>query len=281
MPFREEVLRSATGKQARVVSILAQRRQQFATLSALKRSNLWRSTVRAVATTIKLQPLWKLQTIGGQSFDFLYPNEMSGDRIILRKGICYSFRLFYGLTTEIIRSGWIDFVRRNPENQRLIGQHGDLEQFLFGESRNSLQNFREPLIELQGGRCFYCERTLPNQCDVDHFIPWSIYKNDLGHNFVVADKGCNADKSSRIASLGHLGKWLKRNDEKGDHLVGIFAERNINHDLSTSLKVAEHAYHQAEIGRSGLWVRKRGVVEPIAENWRDLIYPFLPDESCP
>ncbi len=41
-------------------------------------------------------------------------------------------------------------------------------------------------MEIQEGRCFYCERRLGGAPHVDHLVPWSRYPVDLGHNFVVA-----------------------------------------------------------------------------------------------
>ena len=36
---------------------------------------------------------------------------------------------------------------------------------------------------------------------VDHFISWSRYTTDLGHNFVLAHPGCNSQKSDYLAIL--------------------------------------------------------------------------------
>ncbi len=50
-------------------------------------------------------PLWKLQTVGGQKFEFLY-NGVRGEGTVieLKEGVCYCFRLFYGLVHELTRS---------------------------------------------------------------------------------------------------------------------------------------------------------------------------------
>ena len=37
-----------------------------------------------------------------------------------------------------------------------------------------------------------------------HLDPWVIYPRDLGHNFVLAHKSCNLDKSDLLAATTHL-----------------------------------------------------------------------------
>ena len=46
--------------------------------------------------------------------------------------------------------------------------------------RASLERFRPVLEDLQRGRCFYCERGIRGELDVDHFIAWRRYPLDLG-----------------------------------------------------------------------------------------------------
>jgi hypothetical protein len=46
---------------------------------------------------------------------------------------------------------------------------------------------------------------------VDHFIPWSRYRLDLGHNYALAHTRCNVDKSDRLAAFDRLKRWHGRN----------------------------------------------------------------------
>ncbi len=271
MPYYAgSVLSEATGRQAVVISKLAEMRQQFASLSALRQSFEWGRLVRKVSQTVKDQPLWKLQTIGGSRVEFIYENAGHGDSITLKRGVCYSFRLFYGLVTELALSGWVEFIRKLPINQSMIGQYGDLEQFLFGENRRALIHLKKPLIEFQKGLCFYCGSRMGDNCEVDHFIPWSIYRRDLGHNFVLADKRCNGRKSSMLAADPHLERWAERNKLFGSELSARFAEINVGFDLSTSVNVAEHAYAQADISGAKLWYRDSETV-PVGDGWVRII----------
>jgi hypothetical protein len=92
------------------------------------------------------------------------------------------------------------------QNQPVLGRAVGLSEFLFGSSRAALSlKVSEPLRELQHGRCFYCERSLPAAAAVDHFIPWSRYPRDLAHNLVLAHGACNARKSDLLGGEVYLG----------------------------------------------------------------------------
>jgi 5-methylcytosine-specific restriction endonuclease McrA len=70
-------------------------------------------------------------------------------------------------------------------------------------------------LKIQAGRCFYCARDLARSGDVDHFVPWSRYPVDLGHDFVLAHTSCNGAKGSRLAAEEHLSRWAARNRSFG------------------------------------------------------------------
>ena len=68
------------------------------------------------------------------------------------------------------------------------------------QERSSLDVYKNILIDVQERRCFYCREDLHRGMDVDHFIPWSRYPVDLGHNFVLAHPACNNSKSDHLAA---------------------------------------------------------------------------------
>ena len=83
-----------------------------------------------------------------------------------------------------------------------------------GPNRNQLNAVARILEELQQCKCFYCDKDLKQgNFVVDHFIPWSMYPSDTGHNFVLADSGCNSKKSNFLASERFLDRWRLRNEE--------------------------------------------------------------------
>ena len=121
------------------------------------------------------------------------------------------------------------------------------------------------------GSCFYCNASLRNRrLAVDHFVPWSLYPNDLGHNFVLADETCNAKKSDALAAVGHLETWCQRLDDHGPTLGVEFDSVGIIHDESASRRVTSWTYSNAEQSSARLWI-KADDFEPIDATWRSVV----------
>ena len=111
-----------------------------------------------------------------------------------------------------------------PDISSVLGGTGELNAFLFGGERTSLEAYRPLLTELQSGVCFYCQRSLGTSLAVDHFIPWSRSPADLGHNFVLAHAACNVSKADYLPSEDHLEAWLYRDDHYAAALASSFDE---------------------------------------------------------
>jgi hypothetical protein len=137
---------------------------------------------------------------------------------------------------------------------------------LFGSDRVALVRFARVLRKHQDGRCFYCGRVLAAVPAVDHFIAWSRYPLDLGHNFVLADGACNGNKADRLPAVEHLARWTKRKSDGA--LLEDFEREALPHDLSATTRVASWAYGQAERSRAQLWVAGRDGLEFLPDNWR-------------
>lgn len=212
-------------------------------------------------------PLWRLQTVGSDTLEFLYPNRGRGSSITLHGDAAYCLRAFYGLVTNMIRGAWLEYIRRhNPETHQAV----ELSEFLFGSERNNLSTAREVLLEIDGPACFYCEQKMRTTPAVDHFIPWSRFPHDLGHNFVLTHQSCNSQKSDFIPAVGFLKAWTARNSERGQALEEAFRLRRVPVDLSSSLQVARWAYAQLEITGGKLWAGKDRF-EPLKEGWRAVL----------
>jgi hypothetical protein len=84
-----------------------------------------------VDKVVRVMPLWKLQTVGGERLDFLYENLDHGKRITLKPGVGYCLRTFYGLLRNLIQGAWVRFVQRLNANR--LGNVTDLGTFLFGQ----------------------------------------------------------------------------------------------------------------------------------------------------
>ena len=239
------LLRQNAGDRAAVLNrVLEARSAHAGSLARAKASEEWTEVVARVASTVKDQPLWKLQTVGGGPLDFLYPKTRTRMQITLSPGVGYCLRAFHGLVTQLARAGWVRYVRRHKDNFALLGERADLHEFMFGAERSDLSAHREILTELQGRTCFYCRKAIPKGSagEVDHFVPWSRYPVDLGHNFVLAHASCNNAKSDRLAAVPHLESWAKRNEKHGLVLAAEFDGRGILYDLSASTRIVSWAY---------------------------------------
>ena len=272
-PGREQIglLRQNTDRQAAVINAVeSARRQQGGSLALAKWNAVeWKRLVKKVERVVKEQPLWKLQIVGREPLDFLYPNVGRGRSIALRPGIAFCLRTFYEMVIDLIRGGWIRHLRGC--NGSLLGDRAELSEFLFGLDRESLTKHREIFTDLQEGACFYCQRQLRGLGQVDHFVPWSLYPVDLGHNFVLAHDKCNNSKSDRLADVGHLERWCLRNEEHGVCLAEGFDEREIIHDLSTSMRITTWAYERLETVSGQTWTRGRDGLGPLDPAWRSLL----------
>jgi hypothetical protein len=267
------ILRQNTGKQAAVInSIIKAQQTSGGSLSRLKTNDsVWKKLIREVAETIRVMPLWKLQTVGRVRIEFLYDHDpKEGHEILLKEGVCFCFRLFYGLIHELVRGAWLRFVRSVSENRLLVGDAADLSDFMFGSGRATLDMYKPVLLEYQDGRCFYCLRPLKDKADVDHFIPWSRYPVDLGHNFVLSHGSCNTQKSDRLAAVKHLERWCERNIKHGQELVRAFQERNIVHDERASWQITAWAYSQAQAADAMVWLRGNELVE-LSPDWEQIV----------
>jgi 5-methylcytosine-specific restriction endonuclease McrA len=189
-------IHQSTGKQAKIISEIQNAQQQFKTLAALRKDVLyWNRLKRTVATTVKQMPVVYLQNLNGQTVEFLYCLEDSKQSLKLLPKVMYCLRQFSEIIEELCQKRWIDFVRLNKQNLVVLDGLPDLDEFMFAPSRNQLGQVADFLIDLQQCQCFYCGKSLKNsKYAVDHFIPWSLYPADTGHNFVWRMKNATHKK---------------------------------------------------------------------------------------
>ena len=254
-----EVLRQNTGRQAAVVRYVAEAQQYYVARpdpGDLPQKS-YEKLLRQVARNIEAMPLWRLQELAGGVEPFLYRNTGRGSEITLEPGIAFCFRRFHGLVRNLVQGAWLRFVRKVGGNASILGDSTDLAEFLFGSERASLAEYVPILRDVQRGVCFYCRRPIRAGAEVDHFIPWSRYPTDLGHNFVLTHRGCNGKKRELLAALPHLERWRRRNDDHGEELAQRFDERKLVHSLDGSHEVARWAYQQAENVGASVWNQER------------------------
>jgi hypothetical protein len=155
----------------------------------------------------------------------------------LKRGVMFCFRRFHELITDLVRAAWVRYVRRF--NGQALGASSDLDQFLFGAERAPLDKYLPILREVQAARCLYCEReVVQGSAHIDHFIPWSRYPVDLGHNFVLAHGACNTSKAEHLAASVHLRRRIERNRLAAVSLRDRFGTAHIVHNAETSERIA-------------------------------------------
>lgn len=267
------LLRQNTGEMPRILRLLRDQheRHQGSLVSLRRDQPAWNRTLAQITTQVVRMPLWKLQTIGSQTFAFLYDNEGVSDHIILKPGVAFSFRRHYSLIVDLVKGAWARFVRRY--NADRLAERVDLHEFLFGSERADLSGVRPILHQFQQGSCFYCEGTIQAQFgEVDHFVPWSRYPVDLGHNFVLACSRCNGQKSDRLPAVRHLQAWTRRSRDHGEELGMEFQSKGVACDLPVSTRVIGWAYRQTAACQGMTWLRANES-EPLPIGWKD----YLPE----
>ena len=269
-PFGGRVLIQATGSQAEIITRIAKFQADHGVTLSLAQSHLrWPTLVRQIGRLLDRQPLWRLQLVGKERLDFLYPETPGTNYILLRPGVTGRFKSHFRIVQALAQGAWASFVQRLPSNGPLLGPMANFEDFLFGCDRSALSKVGAGLLNIQRGNCFYCGERIRNGGQVDHFIPWAYYKVDLGHNLVLAHAVCNQDKSDMLAATGHLERWIRRNDNENPALAKIFEDARFPYDVDASLSVAEWAYENAERAQALVWVRCKSETSRLTNAWKE------------
>jgi len=251
------LLQQSSGKQAKIITELNRcHNLNIKNINKLKQSSNWSSIYKDTLRVIKEGPLWRLQILAKKEECFLYAHQKRGDYITLNSGIAYCFRRFYELVVQISRNAWIDKIQSIPINQKLIGKQAQLDPFLFGINRQAITKAKPILEDIQKGKCFYCQKPLNSKTEVDHFIPFAKYANDLGHNFVAAHSSCNNNKRDYLAAVTHRDRWYEQNIINHKNLLENELSPYFNCDAKRSEAVATWAYQIAVNNGSQLWLAK-------------------------
>lgn len=251
------VLAQNLGIQAAVVNILQELRAKAPTLVAAKKLPTWPQAIARIARVVRDQPVRYLQNIASTYTPFLYDYPPPPGELVLWADAAANLARYQGLIQQLARAAWIDHIRTNKRNEPILGRLDDLEAFMFGTSRSALEKIGEVLADMDGARCFYCEKSLGKARDVDHFIPWSKYPRDLGHNFVLTHPECNRSKSDTLAARPHLEKWLSRIQNNGLIISREMNGLGVQSDIDCLVSVGRWAYLQGAETRSQGWLRPK------------------------
>lgn len=165
-----------------------------------------------------------------------------------------------GLLRPLIQRDWLDFVaRRNDADVEELR----LQQFLFGSDRIGLRALVEPLLELQHGTCFYCDRPAHGGWEVDHFLPWSRWPDNTLDNLVLAHERCNNDKRAALAGLDHVARWWRRFEPGGRTSTGLddIAMVTNRSRRTRATQGAARALYLRQPEGTMLWVARPGQIE--------------------
>jgi hypothetical protein len=171
----------------------------------------------------QLPKLQRFSTGGSSEDRFLYddgwPDEVLASRVrsagfddtlYLKPGVGEWLVRMAGALRPIVQQRWATFV---AERSRDLVDVVYLDDFLFGSARAILQRVKSPLLEGQGGSCFYCGlRANASGTEVDHFIPCSRHPANGLHNLVAAHRlqQRQARLARRDRALGALAQQVGR-----------------------------------------------------------------------
>jgi 5-methylcytosine-specific restriction endonuclease McrA len=290
-------LRQNTGRPARILVAISAAQQRIQDVAEGRSPSAWGSSGAAreherliddVERSLIMMPLARLQRLPGGTVEFIYhvnwsvadvdeparrrrleaavrayQREQASDfdnRILMLPGVVDLLARFHGLIRQLVEARWVEMVRHlNPG----VFDDPDLHGRLFGPNRENLRRMREPLLELQQGRCFYCGRAA-RAVDVDHFLPWARYPDDGAENLVVACAPCNNDKRAHLPAVEHLDHWLPRFDPSAPAaaaLADVAARKAWVHGGARTLAVARHLYERHPVD-TPLWLAAKGVFQP-------------------
>ena len=282
LPFaaadRAVVLRQSTSGQAGLLTLISRFHETtsgtpFATLAQARSLSPGRFArlVEDVEWKLIEMPLPRLQQLGATYDSFIY--QIGWDRSVRRnaaRGPDFDNRILLvgdagehlirlaGLLRPLIQRQWAAMFAK--VNRDLL-EDSRLEEFLFGATRVPLRALRDPLRELQDGRCFYCDGPIVKPA-VDHFLPWSRYPDDGIENLVLADAACNAAKRDFLASNKHVERWTARLSPEGrtsGQLLEIAAAAGWESHPARTLSVARAVYLRLPLDFR-LWSRSKEFV---------------------
>jgi hypothetical protein len=266
-PYRERgVLRQGggrSGSQAEIVRRIDEARQRVAGSQAdtVHRARqvhpvAFSRLVDFVEWKLIEMPIPRLQVLGRQEERFIYEYNWTqavrqstvsayqrgvsspfDNRLLLKPDVAEHLVRVNGILRPLFYREWAEMVARMnalPE--------AELERFLFGAGRVSLEVVRGPLRELQGRRCFYCDGGLTGSTDVDHFVPWSRYPDEGLDNLVAAHPKCNNSKRDFLAAEEHLERWVERGRASDADLTAAAQKAGWHRDAERSKSVARSVY---------------------------------------
>lgn len=269
-PTTRRVLSQNQGSQAKIVRAIVDYRTGAGVAARaiperLRREMEWERLVRKVELSLAEMPIPRLQVpFEPFLYDFEWPWKRDGGwrvssynrssrGIRLKPGSARSLISLGPLLRPFIMRWWSEKAARlNPEVEEAASMLA-FEDFMFGRDRVALERIAEGLLDLQAGRCFYCETGIGRNREIDHFVPWSQSGDDGLFNLVAACRKCNGSKSSILAGPDFLEALMDRNSAWVTDLSALADERSWPADRLRSARITRAAYLNSP-GERPLWL---------------------------
>jgi HNH endonuclease len=130
----------------------------------------------------------------------------AGDPIELTQGGRQFLIDYKKLVDYVAVSAWVRFTERFTSAPRL---HDKIDGANL--QRGAVSRWRNSLMAMQNGRCFYDDSHDMGSPEVDHVLPWSFVLEDRTWNLVAACRKCNNEKRDRLTNITALENLCARN----------------------------------------------------------------------
>lgn len=177
------------------------------------------------------------EPIAPEIFTFTGRIGKAGDAIELTEGSRQFLIDYKKLVDYVAVSGWVRFTEGFTSAPRL---HDKIDGRIF--KRGPVSKWRDSLLAIQSGRCFYCESHDVVPPEVDHVLPWTFVLEDRTWNLVLACRKCNNEKRDRLTNMTAIESLCERNKAIADGRIDVdrffrrdFAEWHTR-DLSSHVK---------------------------------------------
>jgi hypothetical protein len=132
----------------------------------------------------------------------------AGDTIELTKDGRQFLIDYRKLIDYVAVSAWVRFTEMFTSAPRL---HDKIDGANL--KRGAVSQWRETLMKIQDGQCFYDLKHNMSLPEVDHVLPWSFVLEDKTWNLVLACRKCNNAKLDKLTDIESLERLCVRNEQ--------------------------------------------------------------------
>jgi HNH endonuclease len=131
-----------------------------------------------------------------------------GDNIELTNASRNFLLVYKNMIDYVAVSGWVRFTEQFTASPKL---HDKIDGSNL--RRGAVSVWRDSLMAIQNGECFYDPSHEMDLPEVDHVLPWSYVLEDRTWNLVLACRNCNNQKRDRLTDAASL-EWLCDRNEQ-------------------------------------------------------------------